>query len=338
MTRLPISVIIPTYNRAQLVLRAVRNVLAQIEADDEVIVVDDASSDDTASVLAPYLSRIRYLPVPHGGAGRARNHGIQVATRPLIAFLDSDDEWMPDKLLLQRPLMEARPDVLFCFSDFTGWDGKSADQRYLRHWHHDSRPWDAILGPGIPFSSIAPLPAGRPEFQVHLGSMYLAELLSDYIPTPTVLVRRVEAGPALHFAEDLPISEDKECFARLAGAGTAAYFDCDTCWVWAHVGERLTDQANAHILASARLKIMERVWGQDPEFLLRHGAEFARKKVEQHLNKVRWLIVRGRTREAREELAQVGSAAPWGYRFLAALPGTLAWGVLALRRLVLRTG
>src|SRR5262249_24789612 len=153
------------------------------------------------------------------------------ATRPLIAFLDSDDEWMPDKLALQRSLMEKRPDVLFCFSDFAGrsLDGQ-VEHHYLRRWHQDARSWDTILGAGVPYSLIAPLPPGRADFRVHTGSIYLGELLSDFVCTCTCVVRREPAGAALHFAEDLPVSEDKECFGRLAGAGTAAYLDCETCW------------------------------------------------------------------------------------------------------------
>src|SRR5262245_52606721 len=117
MSALGVSVIIPTYNRAVLVRRAVDNVLSQATADAEIIVVDDGSTDNTRALLAPYEGRIRLLAGRHAGAGAARNLGIRQATRPLIAFLDSDDEWMPDKLALQRSLMEKRPDVLFCFSD-----------------------------------------------------------------------------------------------------------------------------------------------------------------------------------------------------------------------------
>src|SRR5262245_3320321 len=113
-----VSVLIPTYNRAHLVARSVESALAAMLPDDELIVADDGSTDNTEQVLAPYAGRIRLLRLPHGGAGVTRNAAIGVATRPLVAFLDSDDEWDSDKLVLQRALMDARPDVLFCFSDF----------------------------------------------------------------------------------------------------------------------------------------------------------------------------------------------------------------------------
>src|SRR5262249_16773682 len=109
-----ISVVIPTYNRAALVPRAVASPVDNVTAADEIIVVDAGSTDGTAEALAPYRDRIRLLRGPHAGAGAARNFGIAAAQGDVIAFLDSDDEWMPNKLLLQRALFQARPDVLFC--------------------------------------------------------------------------------------------------------------------------------------------------------------------------------------------------------------------------------
>lgn len=111
-----VSVVIPTYNRADLLVRAVESALAQCLSSDEVIVIDDASTDNTREVLAPFLGRVVYQPILHGGVGRARNEGVRIARNPFVAFLDSDDEWLPGKLELQRRLLTARPDVLFCFS------------------------------------------------------------------------------------------------------------------------------------------------------------------------------------------------------------------------------
>ena len=115
---LSVSIVIPTYNRAHLVSRAVNSALQQCAPGDEVIVVDDGSTDSTGIVLAEFGERIRYIRKENGGAGAARNRGIREARNPLVAFLDSDDEWMPGKIELQRQFMQARPDVLFCFSDF----------------------------------------------------------------------------------------------------------------------------------------------------------------------------------------------------------------------------
>lgn len=113
-----VSVIIPTYNRAELVRRAVESVLAQTYKNIEVIVIDDGSTDDTASLLAPYLKHIVYvLESNNGGSvGRARNIGIKHSKGDYLAFLDSDDEWLPDKLEKQVSLLKS-PNVHIAYCD-----------------------------------------------------------------------------------------------------------------------------------------------------------------------------------------------------------------------------
>jgi glycosyltransferase involved in cell wall biosynthesis len=112
-----ISVVIPTYNRAEQVAAAVRSVLGQTLPPHEVIVVDDGSTDDTALTLAPWMDRIRYIAKPNGGVSSARNRGIIEATGDLVAFLDSDDTWHPDKLRKQADFMASSgAKVCFCVS------------------------------------------------------------------------------------------------------------------------------------------------------------------------------------------------------------------------------
>jgi glycosyltransferase involved in cell wall biosynthesis len=94
-----VSVILPAYNRAQLLPRAIGSVLAQTHADFELIVVDDGSTDNTEAVVRRLADpRIRYLRRRNGGPGAARNTGIATARGEFVAFQDSDDEWLPHKL------------------------------------------------------------------------------------------------------------------------------------------------------------------------------------------------------------------------------------------------
>ena len=93
-----VSVIIPTYNRAKYVTHAIDSVLAQTYPNNEIIVVDDGSTDDTKEALAPYMDRIKYIYQENTGGAAARNTGIKAAKGELIAFLDSDDEWLPAKI------------------------------------------------------------------------------------------------------------------------------------------------------------------------------------------------------------------------------------------------
>jgi GT2 family glycosyltransferase len=326
------SVVIPTYNRARLIARAVRSALAGISPGDEVIVVDDGSTDETERALEPFAGQIRYVRTANGGAGKARNRGVAEARNPLVAFLDSDDEWEPDRLLLGRRLLAARPDVLFCFSDLGGRREGGPDRRHaLARWHRDPRPWDEILGPGRWYSSLAQLPPGRPDFRVHVGSLYSALLTTSYVPVQTMLVRRLEAGSALHFGEGLPTYEDWECVARLARAGLAAYLDVETAWQWRHDAPRLTD-ADELQAATTRITVVERVWGSDQEFLAREGERVGRVIRQQQLVRLRWFLGRGQVRAARAVLPLVKDA-PLSLRMLASLPEPFLRTGLALRRL-----
>ena len=331
MTSLSVSVVIPTCNRASLVVRAVTSALRECSEEDEVIVVDDGSTDETEASLAHYGDRIVYLRVSRGGAGKARNLGVGQARNPVVAFLDSDDEWMPGKLTLQRSLMQARPDVLFCFSDFAVRSSTGGEERnYLVRWHHVPPRWDEILGLGVKFSSLAALPNGHDDFLVHVGDLYPWQMAAPYVLTDTLVVRREAAGDALWFAEDLPTYEDWECFGRLARAGPAAYLACETAWQYGHSGPRLTD-ADELQTSTARIAMLERVWGMDVPFMAGHKDRFASILVEQRLTRVRALVNRGRMREAREEL-RLANGGPLAYRVVASLPGPTASWVLAIRR------
>jgi glycosyltransferase involved in cell wall biosynthesis len=93
-----VSVIIPTYNRADRVVAALESVLAQTRPPDEVIIVDDGSTDSTSERLEPLRKHIHYVFQKNRGPASARNAGIQQASGELVAFLDSDDLWLPKKL------------------------------------------------------------------------------------------------------------------------------------------------------------------------------------------------------------------------------------------------
>jgi glycosyltransferase involved in cell wall biosynthesis len=331
MAPLEISVIIPTYNRVEIVGRAVDSALAAMAPGDEVLVVDDGSTDETLARLRSYGNRIRYVRSEHVGPGAVRNLGVREARKPLVAFLDSDDEWMPDKLRLQRTVMDRRPDLLFCFSDFAHRAADGAEtRRYLRRWHRDPRGWEEILGPGFPFSSLAPLPPGRDDFLVHTGDLYPTAMRGDYVCTSTVVVRKAMAGERLRFAEDLLHYEDWECFGRLAGAGPAAYLDCETEWNCSHQGPRLTrgDPLHSH---GARLAVLERVWGSDPRFLQAHGGDFRQVQRSHQRARAKELLARGLTREARRQFRQAGSPT-LAERVLMSLPGPVTGAIVTLRR------
>lgn len=133
-----VSVIVPTYNRAGTLARAIRSVLQQTHADFEVIVVDDGSTDETAEVVAGFSdARVRYLYQDNRGAAAARNAGIRAARAALIAFQDSDDEWLADKLDAQLEAFHqhATSPALIC----GGYLALSERRQDAQYWGPDAR-------------------------------------------------------------------------------------------------------------------------------------------------------------------------------------------------------
>jgi glycosyltransferase involved in cell wall biosynthesis len=124
-----VSVIIPAYNAARYVGAAVESVLAQSYRPLEVIVVDDGSTDDTGGALGRYGGAVRYVRQPNRGPAAARNLGIRAATGRWLAFLDADDQWLPDKLRIQATCLAANPCVGLVHSDLLLWD-EATDRRW----------------------------------------------------------------------------------------------------------------------------------------------------------------------------------------------------------------
>ncbi len=132
-----VSVIIPTYNCDRYIAQALESVLQQQNCPYEVIIIDDGSTDSTQAVLQPYQNSIRYLRQQNQGVAAARNHGIAVAQADLIAFLDADDYFLPDKLTRQAAIFAKRPDLGIVHS---GWQRVDSEGNKLL----DVRPWQKI--------------------------------------------------------------------------------------------------------------------------------------------------------------------------------------------------
>jgi glycosyltransferase involved in cell wall biosynthesis len=110
-----VSVVIPTYNRAPKVLRAVESVLRQTIPDYEIIVVDDGSTDGTAKALAPFAGKMNTIfHKTNKGVSAARNSGIRASQTPFISLLDSDDYWYPEKLAAQIAFFRSHPTAVAC--------------------------------------------------------------------------------------------------------------------------------------------------------------------------------------------------------------------------------
>jgi len=126
-----ISVVIPAYNAGAYIARAIDSVLRQTHPAEEIIVVDDGSTDNTAKVVKGYCSKVKYIYQQNTGASAARNAGIEAATCEWIAFLDGDDEWLSGHLQTQTELLQRNPDLAWSTANFyrclCGENRRSAD-------------------------------------------------------------------------------------------------------------------------------------------------------------------------------------------------------------------
>lgn len=111
-----ISVVIPVFNGAAYIAQAIESVLGQTLLPAEIIVADDGSSDATAEVVRRYQPRVLYRRQTNQGPAAARNLGIRESKGELLAFLDSDDVWLPDKLRLQKAALDQEPELDLVFS------------------------------------------------------------------------------------------------------------------------------------------------------------------------------------------------------------------------------
>jgi glycosyltransferase involved in cell wall biosynthesis len=183
-----VSVIIPTLNRPQLLKRAIASVLSQSFADFEVLVIDDSSTGDASSVVRSFNDpRIHYTKNQQKGANAARNYGIQLSKDSLIAFLDDDDEWLPNKLRKQVDLLD-RSDGSFG-AVFSSW-------RYS--------------DPAKKFSKIVRVPE----------RMDLKEAIMNVRPigtTSTAMVKKEVFEKVGGFDEAFPALQDWEMWLRISG-------------------------------------------------------------------------------------------------------------------------
>lgn len=185
-----VSVVIPTYNRARLVGDAITSVLQQGYPRLEIVVVDDGSTDDTADVVKAFGPAVRYVRQPNGGPARARNTGIAQATGELLAFLDSDDLYLPGKLHAQVEYFARHPETLmtYCWFNIVDADGR---QRLGRRCRLSGRVHRELLS------------------QCMQGPIYPS----------TVMARRDALLKIGGLDESMPLSDDTDLFCRLAHLG-----------------------------------------------------------------------------------------------------------------------
>jgi glycosyltransferase involved in cell wall biosynthesis len=178
-----IAAVIAVYNGEKEIRRSVESVLAQTQPPDEFIVVDDGSTDRTGEIVQSYGPRVRYLYQKNSGVSTARNRGVKEAQSEWVAFLDHDDEWLPNKLEKQAAAVAADPGASLCYSGI------------------EVRDRDGIC-PGVHFIS--------------LDRIWPGARLRNPFPPSVVMIRRSVFLELGGFHEELKKAgvEDWEFFAR----------------------------------------------------------------------------------------------------------------------------
>jgi len=192
-----VSIVMPAYNSARHIGRAIESVLRQTYETWELIIVDDGSTDDTSDVVKGFADdRIEYVRTKNGGASAARNAGLDKARGEVVAFLDSDDVWYADKLAVQMATFRKSPEVVLTYCNYDRIDGSG--RRLESHRF-----------------SLAKLPQGR-----RLDPLLVRSALG---PATAIAIRRDTLDACGRFDVELPVSEDWDLWWRVALRGELRY-------------------------------------------------------------------------------------------------------------------
>ena len=300
-----VSVVLPAYNVREHIGEAIRSILAQDVPDLEIVVVDDGSRDGTADLVAQAFPQVRLFRKENGGAATARNRGMREARGEFVAFLDSDDVWLPGKLKAQIAHLDAHPEVGLVCSGFS-------------HWLPDE---DGVF----PDPSGLHLDASQVGIDRECsGWVYHKLLLGNFVWTSTVVMRRSLIAKIGDFDESLRLGQDYDYFLRAAReteihrlAGTMALYR-------KHRGSATARGADANYGAQVLRRAVER-WG-----LASPGGEsISRQAYTARISKIHFMCAyghyqRGHARAALREFLACARTRPlqfkpWAYIALSAL-------------------
>lgn len=325
-----VSVLIPTYNRAYIIAASIDSVLAQTYQNVEIVVVDDGSTDDTPAVLEKYGSRIRYIFQQNAGLAAARNTGLAAARGEYIAFQDSDDIWLPNKLEMQMAVMREHPELSLVWTDMTSIDpgGNVVHERHLRKGYRAFDKFDidevlpvrGKLGDLLPSTTEADRNASYRYGDIH-GAMALGNLVHP----PTVLLRRshVERSGGLDLTFNWTC-EDYEFLWRACAHGPAALIEEPSMLYRIEGADQLTRPDLLLYVARGFVTALERHLANN-----RRTIDLPRKVLNAHLaesfgwlGKEEVLAEQGDRRRARRYLCKSLRYSPWQPRLFAFVAAT----------------
>jgi len=278
---LPISVVIPTYNAAAFLVEALESVRAQTRPAAEIIVVDNGSTDESATIAKDMGARVLLLDRPNLSA--ARNAGIRAAAQPWVAFLDADDLWHPDKLASQWQAVETCPQVGLVITDFTEFDSTGVR---IRSFLEQRENYQAIrrreMAPAV-------MCCESDSFQTHF-------LRGNFFTPSAVLARRELLLDAGLFDEALTHMEDRECWLRILPRTAVAVVERAVVHVRIHTSNWSSDLLK---MALGRAMISERVLADPGRYPARALDYYRLERPKFYLNAGRFAEEAGDAQGAR---------------------------------------
>lgn len=254
-----VSVIIPTFNRAYCLRKAIESVLDQTHSRLEVIVVDDGSSDGTEELIWEYYgseARVKCVCQNNQGVNAARNEGIRNAHGDYVAFLDSDDAWKPWKLELQLACLEHFRDAGMIWTNMEAIDEKGTiiDPMYLRTMYDAYRYYsnEQLFSRRYSVADVCPPTAAvPPETRVFYGDIFSPMMMGNLVHTSTTIIRRERLEKIGGFREELrPSGGDYDFHLRTCREGPVVYVDIASIRYSVGLSDQLTHVD--HDLATAK--------------------------------------------------------------------------------------
>lgn len=246
-----ISIILPTYNRADLILDAISSVTQQSIEDYELIVVDDGSTDNTREIVSEQnIENLKYIYTEHRGPAYARNAGMQAANGKYICYLDSDDMYYSFKLELQLSILESFNDVVMVYTEFSAFDDNSYWNEFnLKNYHksayrNSNCEYDSIFSESHSLSWLGVDPIfSREQLEkysarrLYLGNIYDKYLENTIVFTNSMMFRK---SAIEKIGLQKPIFghfHDLEFALRLCKTGKVAFIDIPTYKLRYHRGQ-----------------------------------------------------------------------------------------------------
>ena len=268
-----VSVVIPTYNCGRYVEEAVDSALGQeCRGLVEVIVIDDGSTDDTRSRLLKYEDRIRLVSQANRGLSGARNAGIELSSGEYVAFLDSDDRWLPGKLERQLVCFQELEGIDMVCSDFSaiGPDGATISENYQKGTFGMLNEYELSLPEVFPESRILKTPPAS-GLRACFGSVFFELCKGNFILPSTTIVRRSSLeSSGLRYKESYRCAEEQDFHLRFAMRHSIAWLDAVTTEYRIGREGKLSGNPNVPRLILNSIETMQGLYEQNEELRSKH--------------------------------------------------------------------